>query len=105
MPSDKNEFWRSDEKLRHLVDSRKYLFRDDYISYVENWLKLRPNSSILDYGCGIGFLGQIFWPYIRDQGTYTGIDISHKVIAEASRFRGFWGDETRISFFKAMFVI
>lgn len=80
-----DEKWGHKNKIKGLLDSRKYLYRNDYIPYISNWLGIFNGAKILDFGCGLGFLGNVFEPYFSTSGKYTGIDISEKVIISASR--------------------
>ncbi len=45
---------------------------------------LKPTSTLLDFGCGVGRLTRYAVPYL-DPGCYTGMDISTNVLIEARK--------------------
>ena len=78
------EFW--EQKLEYLVRSRKNSFNDDYAEFlVKNVWKIDHPVNVLDCGCGLGFLGALFLPYLPKGSTYTGIDQAEKLIEEARK--------------------
>jgi len=82
--TESEKFW--EQKLEYLVRSRKNSFNDDYAEFlVKNVWKIDRPVNVLDCGCGLGFLGSLFLPYLPKGSTYTGIDKTEKLIEEAKR--------------------
>lgn len=74
--------WVSKALKEHLISYRKHLWTDEQIKRIAKWAKFEPNKSVLDVGCGLGYLGYLFSPYFK-QGSYQGIDISTKLLEDA----------------------
>lgn len=96
-PLESEEPWRrfdaygywSQHAERTKIWKRLY-WNDDYFTFLvrEVW-KLHAPVSILDFGCGYGFLGMKLLPLLPKGSTYTGIDLDGGALEEA---RGFFQD-------------
>ena len=76
--TDSSKFWA--EKLEYLIRSRKNSWNDDYAKFlIEQVWKIDRPVKVLDCGCGLGFLGKLFMPYLPKGSSYTGIDITEKL--------------------------
>ena len=73
------EFWN--QKLEYLLRTRKSYWNDDYARFLisQVW-KIDQPISVLDCGCGYGFLGLLLLPYLPAGSTYTGIDFAEDLI-------------------------
>ncbi|OAA86424.1 methyltransferase [Clostridium ljungdahlii] len=70
--------------LEYLEKSRKTWWNNDYMEFlVEKVWKITEPVSIIDFGCGIGFLGELLLPLLPHGSTYTGIDIADKLLEQA----------------------
>ncbi len=78
------DFWN--HRLDYLLRTRKRFWNDDYIRFLVSqvWNIHRP-VSILDCGCGYGFLGLLLLPVMPRGSTYTGIDFAENLIREGQR--------------------
>ena len=75
------DFWN--QKLEYLVRTRKGYWNDDYARFLVSQVwKLDQAVSVLDCGCGYGFLGLLLLPYLPEGSTYTGIDFAEDLIQE-----------------------
>jgi SAM-dependent methyltransferase len=74
-------YWEG--RMEYLRDSRKHLWNADYFSFLVNrvWEMNQP-ISILDFGCGMGYLGSVLLPLLPSGSTYTGMDIGVKLLEE-----------------------
>lgn len=82
--TESEKFW--EQKLEYLVRSRKNSFNDDYAEFlIKNVWKINHPVNVLDCGCGLGFLGTLFLPFLPKGSTYIGIDKTEKLIAEAKK--------------------
>ena len=72
-------FWN--QKLEYLLQTRKGCCNDDYAKFLisQVW-KIDKPVSVLDCGCGYGFLGLLLLPYLPEGSTYTGIDFAEDLI-------------------------
>lgn len=77
------EFWN--EKLDYLLRTRKGYWNTDYISFLisQVW-KIDKPVSVLDCGCGYGYLGLLLLPYLPKGSTYTGIDFAEDLISKGT---------------------
>lgn len=73
------DFWN--QKLEYLLRTRKSYWNDDYAHFLisQVW-KIDKPISVLDCGCGYGFLGLLLLPYLPEGSTYTGIDFAEDLI-------------------------
>ena len=73
------EFWN--QKQEYLLRSRKRYWNHDYIRFlISRVWKIDQPISVLDCGCGYGFLGLLLLPYLPEKSTYTGIDFAEDLI-------------------------
>lgn len=73
------DFWNN--KLEYLLRTRKGYWNDDYASFLVSQVwKIDKPISVLDCGCGYGFLGLLLLPYLPKGSTYTGIDFAEDLI-------------------------
>lgn len=75
-------YW--DNKIEYLKNTRWLYYNDDYLQFlVEKVWKINKPVSIIDYGCGYGYLGLKLLPLLPKGTTYTGIDKGERLIHEA----------------------
>lgn len=73
------DFWN--KKLEYLLRTRKGYWNDDYASFLVSQVwKINKPVSVLDCGCGYGFLGLLLLPYLPIGSTYTGIDFAEDLV-------------------------
>lgn len=78
------DFWNG--KLEYLLATRKNYWNEDYVEFlVKQVWKIEKPVSVLDCGCGFGFMGLLLLPYLPDGSTYTGIDIAKDLIEEGKK--------------------
>ncbi len=82
----------AEEKRRKVVieDQRRFLWRDDTVSMHARWLRLRPGMSMLDVGCGQGYMGFTWWPFFGEGGSYTGVDSCAGLLEKAVELSPGW---------------
>ena len=69
---------------KYLKESRAAMWNDDYMEFlVEKVWKINKPVNIIDFGCGVGFMGLMLLPILPKGSTYTGIDISADLVIEA----------------------
>lgn len=73
------DFWN--QKLEYLLRTRKNYWNEDYANFLisQVW-KIDKPVSMLDCGCGYGFLGLLLLPYLPKGSTYTGIDFAEDLV-------------------------
>ena len=75
-------YW--DGRIEYLRDSRKNLWNPDYFSFlVKQVWKMDKPIRIVDFGCGMGYLGSVLMPLLPEGSTYTGLDIGAKLLEQA----------------------
>ena len=81
------EFWEN--KLEYLLRTRKNAWNPDYVKFLieQVWNIDRP-VNVLDCGCGYGFLGLMFMPFLPQGSTYTGIDLAKKLLEKGKELFG-----------------
>jgi len=72
------------DKLEYLKDSRINLWNEDYMDFlIQSVWKITAPVDIIDFGCGMGFLGSFLLPKLPAGSSYTGIDIENTLLTEA----------------------
>jgi SAM-dependent methyltransferase len=75
-------YW--DNKIEYLRKTRDAYYNDDYLEFlVKSVWRLNQPISIIDYGCGYGYLGLKLLPLLPKGTKYTGIDKGNQLISEA----------------------
>lgn len=82
--------WSSKQRRQSLIDTRRYLWREDTIEKIAKWIDLRHGMCVLDVGCGLGYLGYTFWPFFKKSGRYIGVDINPKLLLETKKTAKIW---------------
>lgn len=76
------EYW--EKRLPYLQKTRKILWNEDYLRFlIRDVWKLQEPVSILDCGCGYGYLALMFLPLLPEGSRYMGIDFSPTMIQAA----------------------
>ncbi len=71
-------------QIEYLKASRGSIWNDDYLEFlVERVWKIDKPVRVVDYGCGLGYMGGLLLPALPPGSTYTGIDKGDKLIEEA----------------------
>ncbi|MEN8209820.1 MAG: methyltransferase domain-containing protein, partial [Candidatus Fermentibacteria bacterium] len=84
--------WSEKDLKKHIVDQRKYLWRESTIERIASWLELRSGITAVDIGCGLGYLGWTFWKHFGCGSSYVGVDCSLKLLREAQDKHPEWSE-------------
>jgi SAM-dependent methyltransferase len=82
--------WATPCWRRMLVDNRKFMWHEDTIEKLASWMGLRHGMTVVDVGCGLGYLGYTYWQFFGEDGCYLGVDISPKLARDASEAAREW---------------
>lgn len=73
-------------RVDYLRKSRNTMWNNDYIQFlVEKVWHINDPVNIVDFGCGMGFLGVMLLPILPRGSTYTGIDKGKTLLEEAGK--------------------
>jgi ubiquinone/menaquinone biosynthesis C-methylase UbiE len=95
---EKREKWSGAHWKRMLVDQRKHMWHPDSIAMFACWAGLRPGMTVVDVGCGLGYMGFSYWPHFGRRGRYLGIDVSTKLLGKAKSLSLNWAGKGRVCF-------
>jgi ubiquinone/menaquinone biosynthesis C-methylase UbiE len=72
-------------KKRNYLEENRYRFHnDDYIEFlVQKVWELSKPTRIVDFGCGLGYLGMSLMPHMPGGSSYTGLEISDVLVEQA----------------------
>ncbi len=84
--------WSEKDLRKHLVDARKFLWRETTIKRIAERVGLEEGMTAVDAGCGLGYLGWTFRPFFGSGGRYIGIDCSIKLLSEAVGLSNDWSE-------------
>jgi len=73
-----------------LIDQRKFLLRDDTRDLWAKWIGFKPRSTVVDVGCGLGYLGYTFWPFFGQESMYIGVDIRNGLLEAGQNLSKEW---------------
>jgi SAM-dependent methyltransferase len=91
MSEDKKKIDWSEECWKEaLVYQRKSMWFEDTRDKFAVWLGLKPGMIAVDVGCGLGFMGSAYWSYFGEGGRYLGLDISFKLLQDATKAAKDW---------------
>lgn len=86
--------WAEDKRRKVVMeDQRRFLWRGDTVAMHAQWLGLRPGMSVLDVGCGQGYIGYTWWPFIGGGGSYTGVDSCSGLLEKAAALSSGWAPD------------
>jgi ubiquinone/menaquinone biosynthesis C-methylase UbiE len=89
-------------RYREMLEwQRRRMWSDEAIERLANWIGLHHGMSLLDVGCGLGYLGYTFWNHFGKNGHYTGVDIRLKLIEEAIETSEKWAHGGSVDFIEA----
>ncbi len=99
MNENKNRIDWSDKRWKEmLVYQRKTLWLEDTLDRLAIWVGLKPGMTVVDVGCGLGYLGYTYWPYFGKGGKYFGVDTSEKLLKEAEKAAQEWAKNGEADF-------
>jgi len=84
--------WSRKHLKAHLTDPRRFMWLPDTVAKLAAWMSFEPGMTAVDVGCGLGYLGWIYWPYFGKGGRYIGVDLSLKLAKEATESAA-WAEE------------
>ena len=102
MPNKKPVDWSQKRCRKILVEQRKFLWYPESIAMFAAWAGLKPGMTVVDVGCGLGYLGQIYWPHFGRpgqsggrgrsvrSGRYIGVDLAAKLVKRAQQGARLW---------------
>ena len=90
--------WSDKNWKKFITEQRKRMWLPDTIEKFAKWLNLKQGMKVADIGCGLGYLGWTYWKYFGENGSYTGVDISEKLIKEAEEFSEKWAENGKANF-------
>ncbi|HUU46885.1 MAG TPA: methyltransferase domain-containing protein, partial [Acidobacteriota bacterium] len=81
-----------------LIYQREAMWIEGALERTALWLDLQPGMTTVDVGCGLGYLGYTYWPYVGTGGRYIGIDVSPALIRDARASATEWSTGGRACF-------
>jgi ubiquinone/menaquinone biosynthesis C-methylase UbiE len=82
--------WAKGWYKKRIIEERKYLWEPEYVALLAKWVGFKQGQTVVDVGCGLGYLGTLYWQYFGKGGKYCGVDISPKLITEAKKLSRNW---------------
>jgi len=90
--------WSEKDLRKVIVDQRKFLWRESTIDRIVSWLNLSGVITAVDIGCGLGYLGWTFWRHFGENGRYSGMDCSEKLLKDAKLKSTEWSSGGKAEF-------
>jgi SAM-dependent methyltransferase len=74
------------------------MWPEETVAKLAAWLGLKHGMTIVDAGCGLGFLGYTYWPHFGRGGRYIGVDILPDLLRGAAAGAKKWAKKGKAFF-------
>ncbi len=81
-----------------LIYQRKMMWREDTLKMITAWIGFEPGQTVVDVGCGLGYLGYTFWKNFGENGKYIGCDNNQELLDAARETAADWGKGGEVEF-------
>jgi len=81
-----------------LIYQRKSMWREDTLRMIISWIGFEPGQTVVDVGCGLGYLGYTFWKNFGENGKYIGFDCNQKLLEAARDMADDWREGGEVEF-------
>ncbi len=82
---DKRTDWTDERHRRIIEEQRRFLWTPEQVERLAAWIGFKPGDVVLDLGCGHGYIGRTFAPFVSPGGWVVGVDAEPALVAEARR--------------------
>ena len=83
--SSKEVDWTDERHRRIIEEQRKFIWTPEQLERLAAWIGFEAGWTMLDVGCGYGYLGRTYAPYISPGGRVVCVDREIPLIEEARR--------------------
>jgi SAM-dependent methyltransferase len=90
--------WTDERHRRIIEEQRKFIWTPQQLERLAAWIGFRAGWTMLDLGCGYGYLGRTFAPYMSPGGRVVCVDREAALIEEARRRAAELGDGCEFDF-------
>lgn len=90
--------WSKGPYKKMIIDQRKFMWEPEYVALIAKWVGFKPGQTVVDVGCGLGYLGTLYWPFFGRGGKYCGVDVSPKLVAQAKKLSQSWAKGGKTEF-------
>lgn len=87
--TDRDKWADKDHKFQ-IVEERKFMWHEEQVGRLASAMHIVPGLTIVDVGCGLGYLGWTYWKHYGNGGTYIGVDCSLSLLKEANEIAQGW---------------
>lgn len=84
-----------------LIYQRKSIYREDTLEKLAAWMGFKPGFTVVDVGCGLGYLGYTYWKYFGRGGKYVGVDNNTELLTDAQKSADKWAVGGEAEFIEA----
>jgi SAM-dependent methyltransferase len=81
-----------------LVYQRKSAVHTSNRDQIADFYGLHPGMTVVDVGCGLGFLGSNYWSYFGKGGHYIGIDLASDLVGHVKDLSAEWAIDGKADF-------
>jgi ubiquinone/menaquinone biosynthesis C-methylase UbiE len=92
--------WSTGRRRDLLGRMRRFLWREDTLALHAAWMGIEPGMTVVDVGCGLGYLGSAYWPWFGAGGLYVGVDGNARLLADATEAAAGWADGGEAAFLR-----
>lgn len=95
--TEKNQWADKDHKWQ-IIEERRFMWSPEQIQRLAEAMNLTSGITIVDVGCGLGYLGWTYWKHFGEDGAYLGVDCSISLLEEATEMAGDWSTGGAVDF-------
>ena len=77
--------WTDERHRRIIEEQRKFIWTPEQLERLAAWIGFEPGWTILDLGCGHGYVGRTYAPFISPGGRVICVDREFPLLEEARR--------------------
>jgi ubiquinone/menaquinone biosynthesis C-methylase UbiE len=90
--------WTDERHRRIIEDQRKFMWTPEQLERLAAWIGFEAGWTILDLGCGYGYLGRTYAPHVSPGGLVVSVDREVDLLEEARRRAAEQSDECTFYF-------
>jgi ubiquinone/menaquinone biosynthesis C-methylase UbiE len=81
--ADNRTDWADERHRRIIEEQRKFLWAPEQLERLACWIGFKPGWTIVDVGCGYGYVGTAYAPFMSPGGRIIGVDREGPLLEEA----------------------
>lgn len=90
--------WADERHRRIIEEQRKFLWTPEQLEWLAAWIGFKAGWTVVDVGCGYGYVGRTYAPFMSPGGRVIGVDREGPLLEEARARAAEAADECTFAF-------